>query len=308
MKNIYKYIACAFALTAALSCSELNQTPVFEDSKSFVAFGQTSYSVSEDAGTLSIPVTLASPDAKKVTVAYSVADSTAKEGVNFALVDESAVLVYDGTSYVQNIEIDITNISTTAEQSGYTGDLVFTVTLESAGDLDLGHNSTCTVKIVDLDHPLAAILGDYKVSAQYYTGSPAEWTLSFTNDPDDVTVVWIDYPVYLTSLASTWGGWSVYGNVSEDLKTITIPCGQTCGVNSEEPAWYSDLSDTFTFGTWVDLGGGSVNLSDSGVVTFTMGADGVWKTEDAPAVWTPSGSYLAAQGVMTKGTMTLTKL
>lgn len=308
MKNIYRYIACAFALTAALSCSELNQTPVFEDSKSFVAFGQTSYSVSEDAGTLSIPVTLASPDAKKVTVAYSVADSTAKEGVNFALVDESAVLVYDGTSYVQNIEINITNIATTAEQSGYTGDLVFTVTLESAGDLDLGYNKTCTVKIVDLDHPLAAILGDYKVSAQYYTGSPAEWTLSFTNDPDDVTVVWIDYPVYLTSLASTWGGWSVYGNVSEDLKTITIPCGQTCGVNSEEPAWYSDLSDTFTFGTWVDLGGESVNLSDSGVVTFTMGADGVWKTEDAPAVWTPSGSYLAAQGVMTKGTMTLTKL
>lgn len=308
MKNIYRYIACAFALTAALSCSELNQTPVFEDSKSFVAFGQTSYSVSEDAGTLSIPVTLASLDAKKVTVAYSVADSTAKEGVNFALVDESAVLVYDGTSYVQNIEIDITNIATTAEQSGYTGDLVFTVTLESAGDLDLGYNKTCTVKIVDLDHPLAAILGDYKVSAQYYTGSPAEWTLSFTNDPDDVTVVWIDYPVYLTSLASTWGGWSVYGNVSEDLKTITIPCGQTCGVNSEEPAWYSDLSDTFTFGTWVDLGGRSVNLSDSGVVTFTMGADGVWKTEDAPAVWTPSGSYLAAQGVMTKGTMTLTKL
>lgn len=305
MKNIYKYIACAFALTAALSCSELNQTPVFEDSKSFVAFGQTSYSVSEDAGTLSIPVTLASPDAKKVTVAYSVADSTAKEGVNFALVDESAVLVYDGTSYVQNIEIDITNIATTAEQSGYTGDLVFTVTLESAGDLDLGYNKTCTVKIVDLDHPLAAILGDYKVSAQYYQGTPCEWPVTFTNDPDDVTVVWIDFPTYLSYATASWGGWAVYGNVSEDLKTITIPCGQTCGANSDEPSWYSDETDTFKFGAWEDLGGGSVNFVDSGVITLTMGSDGVWTTEDAPATWSPN--FLHTYGVIKKGTMTLTK-
>ncbi len=307
MKNIYRFTACALALTAALSCSKLNETPVFEDGKSFVGFAQTSYTVNEDADSLVIPVTVASPDPVKVTVAYSVADSTAKKGTNYTLADEAAVLVYDGETRTQNIVLNIVNIATTAEKSGYTGDLLFTVTLESAGDLDLGYNKTCTVKIVDLDHPLAAILGDYKVSAQFYTGSPAEWTLSFTNDPDDVTVVWIDYPVYLTSLASTWGGWAVYGNVSEDLKTITIPCGQTCGVNSEEPAWYDDLSDTFSFGTWVDLGGGYLDLVDSGVVTFTMGADGVWRTEDAPAVWTPSGSYLAAQGVMTKGTMTLTK-
>lgn len=310
MKNIFKYIACAFALTAAFSCSKLNETPVFEDSKSFVAFGQTSYSVREDAGVLSIPVTLASPDAKKVTVSYTVADSTAKEGVNFALVDESAVLVYDGTSYVQNIEINITNIATTAEQSGYTGDLVFTVSLLSAvegrDDLDLGYNSSCTVKIVDLDHPLAAILGDYKVSAQYYSGTPCEWQVTLSNDPDDVTVVWIDYPTYLSYQAAGWGGWAVYGNVSEDLKTITIPCGQTCGANSEEPAWYSDETDTFKFGSWVNLGGGSVNLNDSGVITFTMGNDGVWKTEDAPATWSPN--YLHTFGVITKGTMTLTKL
>ena len=148
MKNIFKYMACALALTAAFSCSKLNETPVFEDSKSFAAFTQTSYSVNEDVGTLVIPVTIASPDPKKVTVAYSVADSTAKEGVNFSLVDEAAVLVYDGQTYTQNIEINITNIATTAEQSGYTGDLVFTVTIESAGELDLGHNRTCTVKIV----------------------------------------------------------------------------------------------------------------------------------------------------------------
>lgn len=303
MKNIYKYIACAFALTAALSCSELNQTPVFEDSKSFVAFGQTSYSVSEDVGVLRIPVTLASPDAKQVSVAYSVADSTAKEGVNFSLVDESAVLVYDGTSYVQNIEIDITNITTTAEKSGYTGDLIFTVSLESAGELALGYNSSCTVKILDLDHPLAAILGQYKVTGTYYNGTPAEWILTMDKDESDVTVVWLDKPGYFAEAAASWGNFSVYGNVSEDLKTITIPCGQTCGANSDDPAWDADESDLFLFGTWEP----GIRLHDSGVVTFTQQADGTWKTEEPAALFSMSVSSLYAQMLMDPG-MTLTKL
>ena len=54
MKNIYKYMACALALSGALSCSKLNETPVFEDSKSFVAMNSTSYIVNEDCGKLVI--------------------------------------------------------------------------------------------------------------------------------------------------------------------------------------------------------------------------------------------------------------
>lgn len=303
MKNIFKYMACALALTAAFSCSKLNETPVFEDSKSFAAFTQTSYSVNEDVGTLVIPVTIASPDPKKVTVAYSVADSTAKEGVNFSLVDEAAVLVYDGQTYTQNIEINITNIATTAEQSGYTGDLVFTVTIESAGELDLGHNKTCTVKIVDLDHPLAAILGEYNVAGTFYGGSPAEWVMTIDKDEKDPTVVWIDTPVYFSVVAASWGDYHVYGNVSEDLKTITIPCGQPCGPNSEEPAWGDDKNDTFIFGTWEP----GIYLHDSGVVTFTQQADGTWTTEDAPAAWPKVSVSLYVQMLMDPGSMVLTK-
>ena len=303
MKNIYRFTACALALTAALSCSKLNETPVFEDSKSFVAFGQTYYTVNEDAGVFKIPVTVASPDMQKVTVSYSVADSTAKAGVNFSLVDESEVLVYDGTSYTKDIEINITHIATTAEQSGYTGDLIFTVTLESAGDLDLGFNKTCTVKIVDLDHPLAAILGEYKVTGTYYNGSAAEWTLTMDKDETDVTVVWIDKPGYFAQAAASWGDFSVYGNVSEDLKTITIPCGQTCGANSDNPAWDADKSDLFLFGTWEP----GIRLHDSGVVTFTQQADGTWKTEEPAALFSMSVSSLYAQMLMDPG-MTLTKL
>ena len=226
MKNIYKYMACALALAGALSCSKLNETPVFEDSKSFVAFSQPSYSVNEDADSLVIPVTIASPDPVKVTVAYSVADSTAKKGVNFDLADEAAVLVYDGKTRTQNLVLKITNYATTEERSGYTGDLVFTITLEKSGDLDLGFINTCTVKIVDLDHPLADILGSYSCSGEEYWDGPVSWTANFLKDDKDETVVWIDafLPMFEGSYPSV--DFRVYGNVSDDHKTITIPAGQ----------------------------------------------------------------------------------
>ena len=304
MKNIYRFTACALALTAALSCSKLNETPVFEDGKSFVGFAQTSYTVNEDADSLVIPVTVASPDPVKVTVAYSVADSTAKKGTNYTLADEAAVLVYDGETRTQNIVLNIVNIATTAEKSGYTGDLLFTVTLESAGDLDLGYNKTCTVKIVDLDHPLAAILGQYKVTGTYYNGSPAEWILTMDKDESDASVVWIDKPGYFAQAAESWGDFSVYGNVSDDLKTITIPCGQTCGANSDSPAWDADETDLFIFGTWEP----GISLHDSGVVTFTQQADGTWTTQEPIALFSMSVTSLYAQMLMDAGSMTLTKL
>lgn len=304
MKNIYRFTACALALTAALSCSKLNETPVFEDGKSFVGFAQTSYTVNEDADSLVIPVTVASPDPVKVTVAYSVADSTAKKGTNYTLADEAAVLVYDGETRTQNIVLNIVNITTTAEKSGYTGDLLFTVTLESAGNLDLGYNKTCTVKIVDLDHPLAAILGQYKVTGTYYNGTPAEWTLTMDKDESDVSVVWIDKPGFFAQAAESWGDFSVYGNVSDDLKTITIPCGQTCGVNSDSPAWDADETDLFIFGTWEP----GISLHDSGVVTFTQQADGTWTTQEPIALFSMSVTSLYAEMLMDAGSMTLTKL
>ena len=266
MKNIYKYIACAFALTAALSCSKLNETPVFEDSKSFVAFGQTSYSVNEDAGTISIPVTVASPDPKQVTVAYSVADGTAKVGTNFSLADESAVLVYDGETRVQNIVINIKNIATTAEQSGYTGDLVFTVTLDSAGELELGYNKTCTVKIVDLDHPLAEILGTYSCAGVSYFDGPLSWTATFQKDDEDENVVWI------TAVTASCP-YAVYGNVTDYASgdwTITIPAGQSAlGSYKFSLCWFD--------GDYFD--------DSTGNIVLTRQADGSYVAEQGIGVY-----------------------
>lgn len=222
MKNIVKIFSFAAALAVAFSCSDLNDYPAFEDSKSFAAFDVTSVSVDENAGTVSIPVTVASIDPMQVAVAYTTTDGTAKKDVNFTLADESAVLAFDGKTRSMEVVINIVDLA-----GEYTGDLDFTVSLVKPGNLDLGANSTCTVKISDLDHPLAAILGSYTVSAfDYFGGADAQWAAKFEKDESDVTVVWI------SGITSSTGTDAVYGNVTIDeetgeFATITIPFGQT---------------------------------------------------------------------------------
>lgn len=222
MKNIVKIFSFAAALAVAFSCSDLNDYPAFEDSKSFAAFDVTSVSVDENAGTVSIPVTVASIDPMQVAVAYTTTDGTAKKDVNFTLADESAVLAFDGKTRSMEIVINIVDLA-----GEYTGDLNFTVSLVKPGNLDLGANSTCTVKISDLDHPLAAILGSYTVSAfDYFGGADAQWAAKFEKDESDVTVVWI------SGITGSTGADPVYGNVTIDeetgeFATITIPFGQT---------------------------------------------------------------------------------
>lgn len=222
MKNIVKIFSFAAALAVAFSCSDLNDYPAFEDSKSFAAFDVTSVSVDENAGTVSIPVTVASIDPMQVAVAYTTTDGTAKKDVNFTLADESAVLAFDGKTRSMEVVINIVDLA-----GEYTGDLDFTVSLVKPGNLDLGANSTCTVKISDLDHPLAAILGSYTVTAfDYFGGADAQWAAKFEKDESDVTVVWI------SGITSSTGTDAVYGNVTIDeetgeFATITIPFGQT---------------------------------------------------------------------------------
>ena len=221
MKKIFKTFCFAAALTAAFSCSDLNVTPEFEDSKSFAAFDVTSVTVDENAGTVSIPVTFASVDPKMVAVAYATTDGTAKKGVNYTLADESAVLAFDGKTRTMNVVSNIVDLA-----GEYTGDLSFTLSLVKPGNLDLGANSTCTVKIADLDHPLASILGTYTGSGLENWDGDIEWNVTFSKDDTDVTVVWI------TNLAGMGSNDVMYGNVSSDMTTITIPLGQTYTYNA----------------------------------------------------------------------------
>lgn len=213
MKIIYKIFVFAAALAAFASC-DLNKTPVFEDSRSFAAFDKTSVTVNEDAGSVSIPVTIASVDPKTVSVSYETVDGTAKAGVNFRLKDASSAISFDGKTRTMQLELEIIDLP-----GEYTGGLSFTVKLTGAGSLDLGKNASCTVKIADLDHPLSDILGSYSAAGYGLYDGDMVWDVLFEKDDSDESVVWI------TNI--TPDSDPIYGNVSSDRSRIYIPLGQT---------------------------------------------------------------------------------
>lgn len=187
MNNINRFIAGAAALAALASC-DLNKTPEFDDAKAFVSFEVTNYSYNEDNGTIKIPVTIASLEPIRAVIGYEVkgsqkdGDGLAKEGVDYRLADELATLTFDGKTRTQNIEIELID-RPKFEQ----GDLTFSIDIVNAGKLALGEDTNCNITIVDLDHPLAPILGEYSVTA----GSSG-WSMTLMKDSKNKSLVWID--------------------------------------------------------------------------------------------------------------------
>ncbi len=252
MKKIFKYFALAASITAVLASCNKNEPAEFSDSNAFVAFNAASFNIDEDsADTLRIPVTLASVKGLEERVSYTVKDSSAVQGTNFELVDNTATLSFDKDHRTAYIEI-------IPHADGlYTGDLIFFISLNASENVDLGAASECLVKINDIDHPLTPILGTWTLSAESYFNGPQEFEVTFIKDNSDDHMVWID---------NLFGndGWKgddmlYYGNVSDDLTSIVIPLGQ------ESEYARSDGSHIVLYSLTSDL-----HLNNTGSVTATI--------------------------------------
>ena len=215
MKLNRTIILAGAVLVMAASCKGLNQLPQWSDADNFAAFDKTQISVSEDAGSVRIPVTIASLNPVKTTVVYSVdaqnEKCTAVEGTNFSLKDPSAVLSFDNDARTAYIELNITPIHGDA---GYTGDKSIILKLDSANGVKIGFAKSCEIVISDQDHPLASILGQY--SATGYG------TFTFEKDPTDVTII------HCRDIFTATQNWckkpiDIIGQVSADKSQIVIP-------------------------------------------------------------------------------------
>lgn len=221
MKKIFAYIgiaACAASLIS--SCGKSNVPLVFDDSNAFVAFNSTAVNINEDSvDTLRIPVTLASVAGLSERISYTVKDSTAKEGVNFTLTDATKTLTFSSTERVQYIEV------VPKADGTYTGDLIFTITLNASANVGLGASSVCVVKVNDIDHPLTPILGTWTFTGKSASaGAVKSYTVTILKDDSDDHMVWFDNLFGLDG----WKGSDMlyYGNVSDDLTQIVVPWGQ----------------------------------------------------------------------------------
>ncbi len=217
----------ALAAMGFASCS--NDLPEFNDNDAFVAFTSTSVSVNEDKGEIEIPVLLTSLNGKEGTVDFEfIADETApaEEGVNYTVENASKTLTFTKDENTQNIKLKIIELA-----GKFTGDLRFTVKLTNAQGVNLGADNTFSVTIVDIDHPLAFMLGTYSATAESYYDGDTSWSLTIAKDDADVSKVWITNLVPGGSSAKS----PVYGTVNAEKTEIRIPVDQETAVSSSYP-------------------------------------------------------------------------
>ena len=218
MKKIFYLFSIVLMGSLVASC-HLNDMPTFNDSDAFAAFKTSSMSITEDGGTLNIPVSVTSLGGVATTVSYEFVNGSAKQGVDFEDASGSGTISFGAGETLKNIAVKIIN-----HPGVFTGDLKFSVKFKSAGDVKMGASNTCAVTINDLDHPLSAILGDYACKSTSAWGDDLEWIMNFSKDASDVSKVWI----YNIFASDGWADWDTifYGLVDDDLTNISVPLGQ----------------------------------------------------------------------------------
>ena len=221
MKRFYTIlIATAFAAFFT-ACEGLNTIPEFDESEAFASFPTALFSINEDGGQVVIPVEIASIKPVQTVVAYKIIEGTAKAGVDFKDTNSAATLNFDGTARRQNIVIDIL-----PHIGDYTQDKSFSIELIKPADLKVSLENTCSITILDLDHPLAEILCDYAGTATSSYDGDVAWTMTIQKDPKDVTVIWMK-GITNEFMAENQ---KFYANVNFDeggkIIGITFPAGQ----------------------------------------------------------------------------------
>lgn len=154
-------------------------------------------------------------------------------------------------------------------------------------------------------HPLSWLFGSYTASAVDIAGEANSWTLFISMDKKGHSTVRV-YNIVPGCTYYFYGDYSFVGTVSDDGKTITIPCGQTCG------AYKDDVSNVFKNATWEVEGEYTINIYTEGDLVFRMDDEGVWHTDQNIVVYEtgvlPQTFVIyGSSWVRNQGTKTLTK-
>lgn len=291
MKRIYGIALAVAALFSLAACSnkiEYKWVP-------YVSLGTFGGDVTEEAGSIQVPVLLCNADAADVSFsvapasAYGVGSEAtdAVEGVNYSIaspVDGVVKLTKDNPE--ASITINITDID------GYTGNLSLVLEIESKTEgVQNGANTRILITIKDTDHPLGEMFGKW---GMYYTSidwvSDTDFDLYYDTIPftmsafdGDPTKVWISTIIPAGEWYKSYlGNCQVYAEVSEDMSTIKIPVPQAMA-KANIGGMFSSLSGQalkiYSWpGFWTEEAGPIV---EPGYITFTLADDGAYYTEDS---------------------------
>ena len=221
----FNYILGVFAACSMFMASCSNELPEFDDADAFVAFTSKTLSVDETGSSIDVPVLLTSLAGLQGTATIEVVDSlsTAVAGENY-VIEGSMSLNFTKEEPTQNLTIKV------IDNGEFTGDLTLTLNIVSMDGANLGANTTCTVTIVDDEHPLGFLFGSYSAVAESnFGGVTVDGTVYMVKDNSDVNVVWIGNMVPGATTEY------VYGIVNDDKTEIKIPVGQTINTQSNYP-------------------------------------------------------------------------
>lgn len=238
MKNLYIASAAIALLFAAASC---DRTDPFIGGNSFVTFScDGTLSVSEDAGTLSIPVRVIGEHGD-FTATVSSVDGTALSNTHYKMVEPaSGVLNFAASDSLKYVVIELTHLAGYIEPGKWN----FTVNIDNAtGGIERGSRRSVAVNILDADHPLKHFIGTWVGTAEDYFYGPTAFAIVVEPDANDITK--LNFYDLCPSLATANAHGPTVGVCSEDLMTMTLA--------AEQPIGYEGVSMTGFDGTLCDI-------------------------------------------------------
>lgn len=233
MKNYIRIIALVSALAFALvSC---DRTADFH-SESFATFESVNYSVSEAAGTISIPVKIYNPIDREVRLIVGVNNDTAVEDEDFSIVSPAnKVLTFAPGEEVKNIEIELVH------DMDMTGAKFFEVTISSADEsFTVGQYNTAYCKIKDKEHPLDVFIGEWIADGvDYSTEQAISFEVSIMEDEYDTTFKRLKIKNLDPVSATMAKVFTLKATVDAAKTKITIASEQPVGYDEEYGSYFT---------------------------------------------------------------------
>lgn len=270
-KLYFKIFAAAGVLFSLVACNHKAEYKT----ESFVAFGASTVSVSEDAGSIEIPVyayakngdyAFPRADAAKTTVTFEVVPGSAEEGKNYTIEPANGVLTFDGTTSEQKIVVKV------VDHDGVIDPAVnFSIRITSASDgFTLGGLREVRVDIQDADNPLAYLYGTYVAKGvSDYRGTTKDITLTISAVDGSLTEVQISgFVPGIDQLKPA----ALTGVVAGEL--ITIASAQKLAAYDGEDVLFYAIEE-------LDMNAGRISLGESLVLQI----DSEKKTLTARSGW-----------------------
>lgn len=295
MKKIIIYFAALIiGFSAITSCEDTNEDIIFGNSDKFIAFENASVDVKEEGSMIGIPVYIAgnqSGDGATVNFAFDTTgiENPAIEGVDFTLINDNLSLSWDNyygydTIFVEPIDNDV-----------YDKDKFVNIILSNpSNNYNLGALSSVSLKIADNEHPLALVIGDYRIDyvSGFTGGGVGSVNISTFPNPDDETQIYWTIPAMFPG----WGFTEedvIYANIDLDAMTISIAAGQDAPSYGYGPSKFTGFDgvtdEQFEDGEYIegtiDVDGNITIPHYTGMQITSGGNEGLWFDLWASSEW-----------------------